>query len=133
MLRIAGVSEVAGVGNEIVIEKQGQKIHGEILSVSGDSVSALLYSASDIIRIGDVVHIEQEARIEPADHWLGQIINYRGEIASDLPPGTTFLGIASASGTDVEKVPFPGDRERLRQFAVISLLNYLRLKLLAGI
>lgn len=87
MLRIAGVSEVAGVGNEIVIEKQGQKIHGEILSVSGDSVSALLYSASDIIRIGDVVHIEQEARIEPGDHWLGQIINYRGEIASELPPG----------------------------------------------
>ncbi len=87
MLRIAGVSELAGVGNEIVIEKQGQKIHGEILSVSGDSVSALLYSASDIIRIGDVVHIEQEARIEPGDHWLGQIINYRGEIASELPPG----------------------------------------------
>ena len=87
MLRIAGVSEIAGVGNEIVIEKQGQKIHGEILSVSGDSVSALLYSASDIIRIGDVVHIEQEARVEPGDHWLGQIINYRGEIASELPPG----------------------------------------------
>jgi len=88
MLGIAGVSELAGVGNEIVIEKQGHKIHGEILSVSGDSVTAVLYSASDIIRIGDVVHIEQEARIEPGDHWLGQIINYRGEIAGGLPPGS---------------------------------------------
>ena len=88
MLRIAGVSELAGVGNEIVIEKQGQKIHGEILSVSADGVSAILYSPSDIIRIGDVVHIEQEARIEPGDHWLGQIINYRGEVASDLPMGS---------------------------------------------
>ena len=87
MLRIAGVSELAGVGNEIVVEKQGQKIYGEILSVSGDSVSALLYSASDIIRIGDVVHIEQEARIEPGDHWLGQIINYRGEVATELGGG----------------------------------------------
>lgn len=83
MLRIAGVSELAGVGNEILIEKQGHKISGEILSVSGDSVSALLYSPSDILRIGDVVQIEQEARIEPGDHWLGQIINYRGEIVGD--------------------------------------------------
>ena len=54
------------------------------------------------------------------------------DLPSDLPPGTTFLGIATAAGTDVEKVPFPGDRERIRQFAVISLLNYLRLKLLAA-
>jgi PncC family amidohydrolase len=48
----------------------------------------------------------------------------------DLPPGTTFLGIATATGTDVKQVRLPGDRERVRQFAVISLLNYLRLKLL---
>lgn len=88
LLGIAGVSELAGVGNEIVIEKQGQKIHGEILNVSGESVTALLYSPSDIIRIGDVVHIEQQARIEPGDHWLGQIINYRGEVASELPAGS---------------------------------------------
>jgi nicotinamide mononucleotide (NMN) deamidase PncC len=51
----------------------------------------------------------------------------------DLPPGTTFLGIASAAGTDVEQVRLPGDRERIRQFSVISLLNYLRLKLLSSI
>lgn len=96
MLRIAGVSELAGVGNEILIEKQGQKISGEILSVSGDSVSALLYSPSDILRIGDVVQIEQEARIEPGDHWLGQIINYRGEIAGDTPnsPAMSQRGIS---------------------------------------
>ncbi|MFN7054790.1 FliI/YscN family ATPase [Hyphomonas sp.] len=81
LLKIAGVSELAGVGNEISIEKQGETIHGEILTVSGDSVSALLYSATDAIRIGDTVQIEQEARIEPGDHWLGRIINYRGEIA----------------------------------------------------
>ncbi|WP_225907846.1 flagellum-specific ATP synthase FliI [Hyphomonas sediminis] len=92
MLRIAGVSELAGVGNEILIEKQGQKINGEILSVSGDSVSALLYSPSDILRIGDVVQIEQEARIEPGDHWLGQIIDYRGEIAGGLPSGAAMPG-----------------------------------------
>ncbi|KDA01837.1 FliI/YscN family ATPase [Hyphomonas oceanitis] len=80
MIKVAGVSELAGVGNEIVIEKPGFSVLGEILNVSGDSVTALLFSPCDAIRIGDAVQIEQEARVNPGDHWLGQIINYRGDI-----------------------------------------------------
>ncbi|HAE26391.1 MAG TPA: flagellum-specific ATP synthase FliI, partial [Hyphomonas adhaerens] len=86
MVRIAGISELAGVGNEIVIEKQGTSILGEILSISGESVTALLYSPCDAIRIGDAVQIQQEPRIEPGDHWLGQIINYRGDITGATAP-----------------------------------------------
>tara|TARA_R110000751_G_scaffold66780_4_gene136379 strand:- start:7414 stop:8763 length:1350 start_codon:yes stop_codon:yes gene_type:complete len=88
VIRIAGISELAGVGNEIIIEKQGTTVLGEILTVSGDSVTALLFSPCDTLRIGDPVQIEQEARIEPGDHWLGQIVNYRGDIASgdSAPP-----------------------------------------------
>lgn len=82
VIKIAGISELAGVGNEIVIEKQGTTVMGEILTVSGDSVTALLFSPCDMLRIGDPVQIEQEARIEPGDHWLGQIVNYRGDIES---------------------------------------------------
>jgi flagellum-specific ATP synthase len=82
VIKIAGISELAGVGNEIIIEKQGTTVLGEILTVSGDSVTALLFSPCDMLRIGDPVQIEQEARIEPGDHWLGQIVNYRGDIAS---------------------------------------------------
>jgi flagellum-specific ATP synthase len=81
MLKVAGISQLAGVGNEIQIQKPGQTIHGEILSVSAESVTALLFSPCDTIRIGDRVEIEQEARIEPGDHWLGHVINYRGEVA----------------------------------------------------
>jgi len=80
-IRIAGISTLAGVGNEIIIEKNSGRIYGEILTVSEEAVTALLYSQSDTIRIGDVVHIEQEARIAPGDHWLGEIVNYRGELA----------------------------------------------------
>jgi hypothetical protein len=81
MLKLAGISQLAGVGNEIQIQKPGQTIHGEILSVSAESVTALLFSPCDTIRIGDRVEIDQEARIEPGDHWLGHVINYRGEVA----------------------------------------------------
>lgn len=87
MLKIAGVSELAGVGNEILIQKPDQTIHGEVLSVTGETVTALLFSPCEAIRIGDRVEIEPEARIEPGDHWLGRVINYRGEIeGADAPP-----------------------------------------------
>lgn len=80
MVKVAGISELAGVGNEIIIEKQGITVLGEILSISGDCVTALLFSPCDAIRIGDAVQIQQEPRVEPGDHWLGQIVNYRGDV-----------------------------------------------------
>ena len=86
MVKIAGISELAGVGNEVVIQKQDTTVLGEILSISGDCVTALLFSPCDAIRIGDAVQIQQEPRIEPGDHWLGQVINYRGEVTGSASP-----------------------------------------------
>ncbi len=93
-LKIAGISELAGVGNEIIIEKPDGTVFGEVLSVSGEYVTALLFSPCNTIRIGDVVQIEQEARVAPGDHWLGQVINYRGEVA-DPQPHQALLQVAS--------------------------------------
>lgn len=46
--------------------------------------------------------------------------------------GTTYLGIALPGDERVTHVRLPGDRERVRQFSVISLLNALRLRLQLG-
>jgi nicotinamide-nucleotide amidase len=48
------------------------------------------------------------------------------------PVGTVFVGLAI--GDDVESVELrlPGDRRRVREFAAISAMNLLRLRLLAG-
>ena len=43
--------------------------------------------------------------------------------------GTTYLGLAIGADVQVQEVRLPGDRERVRQFSVISLLNALRLHL----
>ena len=43
--------------------------------------------------------------------------------------GTTYLGLAIADDVAVQEVRLPGDRERVRQFSVISVLNALRLHL----
>jgi nicotinamide-nucleotide amidase len=45
------------------------------------------------------------------------------------PVGTVFLGMAIRGEGFAQRVRLPGDRERVRQFAVISLLNMLRLRL----
>jgi nicotinamide-nucleotide amidase len=48
----------------------------------------------------------------------------------DQPVGTVFLGIAVNGEVAVRRMRLPGDRQRVRQFAVITLLNALRLRLL---
>lgn len=108
MVRVAGISELAGVGNEIVIEKPSMSILGEILSISGDSVTALLYSPCDAIRIGDAVQIQQEPRIEPGDHWLGQIINYRGDITGATAPAVPMR----ATNRRLNTAPLPAHARR---------------------
>ncbi|MGI9334530.1 MAG: competence/damage-inducible protein A [Gammaproteobacteria bacterium] len=48
------------------------------------------------------------------------------------PVGTVFLGIAVGEDVRAHRVTLPGDREQIRQFSVISLLNALRLQLDSG-
>ncbi|MDJ0941818.1 MAG: CinA family nicotinamide mononucleotide deamidase-related protein [Kiloniellales bacterium] len=47
----------------------------------------------------------------------------------DGPSKTVALAISSAEAEQATSIALPGDRRRLRSFAVISLLNYLRLTL----
>ena len=45
-------------------------------------------------------------------------------------PGLVHLALATADGADTTDVKLPGDRHRVSQYAVISLLNMLRRTLL---
>jgi nicotinamide-nucleotide amidase len=46
------------------------------------------------------------------------------------PPGTVFFGLAMGDEVSSQKLMLPGDRDRVRQMSVISLLNMLRHRLL---
>jgi nicotinamide-nucleotide amidase len=52
--------------------------------------------------------------------------------ATGLPPGTIFLGFASEEGTDSRKLHLPGDRNRIRNLAAQSALDFVRRKLMAA-
>ncbi len=45
------------------------------------------------------------------------------------PPGTVFLGFALGEQAEALRVRLPGDRRRVREYAVISVLNLLRLRI----
>jgi nicotinamide-nucleotide amidase len=53
------------------------------------------------------------------------------EEAEGHPRGTVFLHIATGQGDHATSVAVPGDRNRYRNYAVISLLNYVRKVVLA--
>ena len=48
-----------------------------------------------------------------------------------LPPGTVFFGMALGDTVEARPVRMPGDRERIRTFSTIGLLDWLRRRLLA--
>ena len=60
---------------------------------------------------------------------IGLCTTSEHDVGHPGPDGETFLGITDPGGTVVERVRLPGDKERARQFSVISLLNSLRLRL----
>ena len=45
------------------------------------------------------------------------------------PPGAVFLGLAHGDRAEALRVRLPGDRDRVREYAVISVLNLLRLRI----
>ena len=47
------------------------------------------------------------------------------------PPGTVWLGLAVGDDVEARLLRLPGDRDRVRQLSVISLMDFLRRKLLA--
>jgi nicotinamide-nucleotide amidase len=45
------------------------------------------------------------------------------------PPGTVYVGLATPEGEQTRELRLPGDRTRVRTFAVVAALNLLRLHL----
>jgi len=46
------------------------------------------------------------------------------------PVGTVFLGLAMDDSSEAQQIQLPGDRQRIRQYAVISAVNLLRRRLI---
>ncbi len=71
------------------------------------------------------------ARVLGADIGLG-VTGVAGPTEQEgQPVGTVWMGLAIDGRTESTRIQLPGDRERVRQFATISLLDLLRRRLLS--
>lgn len=77
-VKIEGLNEFAGIGDEVTILADGTEVSGEILRVSRDHADALLFENAGAIRIGDRVSLTTSKTIMIGSHWHGGIVDYRG-------------------------------------------------------
>jgi nicotinamide-nucleotide amidase len=73
------------------------------------------------------------ARVLGADVGLA-VTGVAGPTEQDgQPVGTVWMGLALEGRVEATDVRLPGDRDRVRQFATISLLDLLRRRLLTRV
>lgn len=80
MISLTGISHAAGIGDSVIIEKPNQNLIGEIMTVTSAGAKVLMYSSTDALRIGDRAFVSHQDQVEVGDHWLGSLIDYRGQV-----------------------------------------------------
>ncbi len=133
-LAVAEISSGGLISTRLsAIDGSGEVFRGAIVPVAGSVRESVLGVPHDAIGTEEAAATMASAVRESlgADVGIATTSLFDLPVTGERPPGTTFLGLSTAAGTEVEQVRLPGDRERIRQYSVISLLNYLRLKLLA--
>ena len=70
------------------------------------------------------------ARGNLSSTWAVSITGYAGPDGgtAENPAGTVFIGVAGPDGTEVRRLQFVGDRQRVRQMATVWALDLLRLR-----
>ena len=128
-------------------------------SVTGGLITSRLTEvpgSSDVLR-GGVVSYASEVKFDLLDVPEGPVVSaaaaqamaegVRARLGADVgiavtgvagpaeqegqPVGTVFLGVAVDDAAEAVGIRLPGDRQRIREFSTISLLNLLRERLLA--
>lgn len=89
MIEVAGISHAVGIGDSVTIEKPGQPLIGEVMTVTGACAKVLMYSSTEAVRIGDRAYVSHQDQVAIGDHWLGALVNYRGEVQMRRTPNDT--------------------------------------------
>ena len=109
--------------------------------VRGSIVSYATDVKHDVLGVGDGPVVNEKAALEMAEgarRVLGSdvglaLTGVAGPAEQDgMPVGTLCVGIVDRDGSTSTTLRLPGDREQMRQFSVISSLDVLRRRLVAG-
>ena len=143
---VGALLEDAGLTLGLAESMTGGLVASRLVNVGGSSAwfrgSVVAYDSQvkfDVLNVpeGPVVSEEAAASMaEGASKVLGadvglSVTGVAGPAEQEgMPVGTAFFGLCLDGRTEVSKHRLPGDRERIRQFATISMLDLLRRRLL---
>ncbi|MET0420750.1 MAG: competence/damage-inducible protein A [Acidimicrobiia bacterium] len=123
------------IGGRIAnVEGASATFRGSIAAYASDVKRDLLDVSSELVVSEDAARQMAEAaqRVLGADVGISATGVAGPAEQDDQPVGTVFYGIAIPGiDTEVVSMRLPGDRERIRQFSTISVLNLLRMRLVA--
>ena len=105
---------------------------GSIVSYASDVKFSVLGVPSGPVVSEDAAAAMAEgaARVLGASVGIGVTGVAGPDPSEDLPPGTVYFGVSIRARTTTARLHLPGDRERVRQFATINLLDLLRRRLM---
>jgi nicotinamide-nucleotide amidase len=116
----AALTEVAGAS---------EVVRGGVVTYQSDTKGDLL-GVSDTSRVVDAETAQEMAegarRMFGADVGVA-VTGEAGPEPMEEPVGTVFIGLATPDGVKARKLVMPGDRERIRAFAVTSAIHHARL------
>lgn len=79
VLQLAGLHTQAAIGDWIEVHRhRGMPLTGEIVQISGETITMLAETEPDGVRLGDAATLQPAPRLAPTDHWLGRIIDSSG-------------------------------------------------------
>ena len=116
------------------IDVEGEVFRGSVVPAAGTARQAILGVPASTIGTAEAAGALAAAVRNAFGTDVGLSTTGQHDLgdSNQNAPGTTYLGIAVNDEVTIEQVRLPGDRERVRQYSVISLLNALRLRLISS-
>jgi len=106
VMRIAGLSSFARLGDRIRVDGPARGIRGEVIAVDRDRVTAMLMGRGEGLAAGSRAWLEIARAPRPGDGWIGQVIDADGltEAGEPARPGP--------EPADLHRTPPPGALRR---------------------
>lgn len=82
-VRVAGLAGSAAIGDQVRLPSIG--CGGEIVDISGDSLTVLADADYSGLRLGDMVQLAGPPMIAPDDSWVGRIVDAAGHPLDGRP------------------------------------------------
>ena len=85
LVSVTGISNMAGLGDPVILHGKNHPIRGEVIKLEGAVVDVLLEDSMEGLKLGASVKLETPPRFAPDDSWIGRVIDPDGAPLDGAP------------------------------------------------